>query len=517
MALNREYTVTPFDGANFSVWNRRVKAIFAAKELDNFLEKEADATNDTEVSKSKKAYAILLTLLDDKILSSLQKEDTAFKIWKALISTYEAKGAVNQILTRKRLATIRKSKETSMRQHIDEILKLVSDLRVSGAEVSDIDSIVYILMSLPKEYESVKVALENQPNSDIDDLWHRRCGHSCNQSLKQLGLPSISSFCEVCTRAKQCATPVGKGPRRRETVPMVMIHTDICGPIVPKTFAGEQYFMTLIDDYSRFTEVRLLKRKSDAASELKNFCQLNPSVKKIRCDNGKEYVDGDFLKFANEAGIKIDPSPPYTPCLNGIAERANRSLLEKGRAMIFESNLPKNFWSFAVLTAAYINNRMPNASIDCHTPYYLKYNTHADLKNLRVFGCDAYTLIPNSQRKKLDDKCKKMIFIGYSSMGYRLLDPTTKRIIISKNVKFNEEKKSSNDFNYVSPNIDGSELDAENQSEESETDIFEPSTEQSEDTSEGSVRKSSREKKHPIRFPESKIYQAMLSQEETQI
>ncbi|GBN32084.1 Retrovirus-related Pol polyprotein from transposon TNT 1-94 [Araneus ventricosus] len=158
---------------------------------------------------------------------------------------------------------------------------------------------------------------------------------------------------------------------------------------------------------------------------------------------------------------------------------------------------------------------MPNTSIDGHTPYYLKYNTHADLKNLRVFGCDAYTLIPNSQRKKLDDKCKKMIFIGYSSMGYRLLDPTTKRIIISKNVKFNEEKKSSNDFNYVSPNIDGSELDAENQSEESETDIFAPSTEQSEDTSEGSVRKSSREKKHPIRFPESEIYQAMLSQEET--
>ncbi|GBM95326.1 Copia protein [Araneus ventricosus] len=167
MALNREYTVAPFHGANFSVWNRRLKAIFAAKEPDSLLEKEADATNDTEVSKSKEAHAILLTFLDDNILSSLQKEDTAFKIWKALISTYEATGAVNQILTRKRLATIRKSKETSMRQHIDEILKLVSDLRVSGAEVSDIDSIVYILMSLPKEYESVKVALENQPNVNL--------------------------------------------------------------------------------------------------------------------------------------------------------------------------------------------------------------------------------------------------------------------------------------------------------------------------------------------------------------
>ncbi|GBM09171.1 Copia protein [Araneus ventricosus] len=156
--------------------------------------------------------------------------------------------------------------------------------------------------------------------------------------------------------------------------------------------------MALIDDYSRFTEVRLLKKKGDAASELKNFCQLNPSVKKIICDNGKEYVDGEFLKFANEACIKIDPSPPYSPCLNGVAEHANRSLLKKGREMILESNMPKNFWGFAVLAAAYINNRMPNTSIDGHTPYYLKYNTHADLKNLRVFGCDAYTLIPNSER-----------------------------------------------------------------------------------------------------------------------
>ncbi|GBN68298.1 hypothetical protein AVEN_264272-1 [Araneus ventricosus] len=140
---------------------------------------------------------------------------------------------------------------------------------------------------------------ETALKSIIDDLRHRRCGHSCNQSLKQLGLPTISSFCEVCTRAKQCATPVGKGPRKRETVPMVMIHTDICEPIVPKTFAGEQYFMTLINDYSRFTEVRLLKRKSDAASELKNFCQLNPSVKKIRRDNGKD-IRGIPIEFTSD-------------------------------------------------------------------------------------------------------------------------------------------------------------------------------------------------------------------------
>lgn len=49
-----------------------------------------------------------------------------------------------------------------MRQHILEVLKLITNLRISGAEVSDTDSIVYILMFLPKDYEVVKVTLENQ-------------------------------------------------------------------------------------------------------------------------------------------------------------------------------------------------------------------------------------------------------------------------------------------------------------------------------------------------------------------
>lgn len=69
--------------------------------------------------------------------------------------------------------------------------------------------------------------------------------------------------------------------------------------------------MTLIDDYSCFTEVRLLQRKSDAANEFKTFCELNPSVRKIRCDYAKEYVYGEFLNFANGAAILIDPSLYY--------------------------------------------------------------------------------------------------------------------------------------------------------------------------------------------------------------
>ncbi|GBN72558.1 hypothetical protein AVEN_130814-1 [Araneus ventricosus] len=75
-----------------------------------------------------------------------------------------------------------------------------------------------------------------------------------------------------------------------------------------------------------------LKEKVMQLLNLKTFVSYSslPPTKKIRCDKGKEYVDGEFLKFANEAGIKIDPSPPYTPCLNGYLNGQTEVSWKKG-------------------------------------------------------------------------------------------------------------------------------------------------------------------------------------------
>ncbi|GBL95728.1 Copia protein, partial [Araneus ventricosus] len=135
-------------------------------------------------------------------------------------------------------------------------------------------------------------------------------------------------------------------------------------------------------DYSRFCEVRLIKKKSDIAVEFNKFLKVNDAVKRIRCDNAKEYVSGELQKVARNAGVEIDPCPPYTPQLNGVAERMNRTLFDEARAMLYDSKLPKSCWGYAIQAAAFLHNRIPCTSINDHTSYELKYSTKPDLTKI---------------------------------------------------------------------------------------------------------------------------------------
>ncbi|GBN66969.1 hypothetical protein AVEN_82461-1 [Araneus ventricosus] len=166
MDAELKYYVDQFDGANFAVWVRRIESIFVAKNLDKFLSKEADETKD-EVSASKKAYALMLSFLSEKVLVSLSDENTCASIFQKLKSTFLRDGAVNKILIRKRLAKLKKKKEVSMQEHLNEVNGLVNQLKSCGVKISDMDIIVYILMPLPPEYDSTKSAIENQLSEHV--------------------------------------------------------------------------------------------------------------------------------------------------------------------------------------------------------------------------------------------------------------------------------------------------------------------------------------------------------------
>lgn len=225
---------------------------------------------------------------------------------------------------------------------------------------------------------------------------------------------------------------------------MDLIHTDLCGPMEQATPGGNRYFITLIDDFTRFCAVFLLKTKNEAEQRIREYVRWTENVfgrkpKVVRSDGGGEFVGERLQQFYRDEGIQSQFSTPYSPQQNGVAERRNRSLQEMANCMLLDAGLPKCYWGEAILTANYVQNRMPSRSVD-KTPYELWTGTPPDLADLKVFGCEAYVHVPDAKRKKFDPKAKKLVFVGYSTQhkGYRFLDRATNRVVISRDVKFLE-------------------------------------------------------------------------------
>ncbi|KAL0350166.1 UNVERIFIED_CONTAM: Retrovirus-related Pol polyprotein from transposon RE1 [Sesamum radiatum] len=225
-------------------------------------------------------------------------------------------------------------------------------------------------------------------------LWHRRLGHFNFQGLKILhqkkmmtDLPQIQAIegaCEACLQGKQHKKPFPSGTSWRAKAVLELIHTDVCGPMRTPSHEQNRYFILFIDDYSRMTWVYFMREKSE---------------KKEQNSHG----DG-----------KIDAA---------------------------EKHLPKAFWAEAVYTAVYLLNRCPTKAVQNMTPIEAWSGKKPSAKHLRVFGSICYVHIPTEKRHKLEEKTEKGIFLGYStqSKGYRIYNLKTKKLIISRDVEFDED------------------------------------------------------------------------------
>lgn len=293
---------------------------------------------------------------------------------------------------------------------------------------------------------------------DVEDkasLWHLRFGHLHHGGLKELakknmvhGLPDMDykgKFCEECVLGKHTRTSFQNKAEYQAKQPLELIHTDICGPITPGSFSGKRYFISFIDDFSRKTWVYFLKEKSEAFEAFKKFKvmvekTIGRHIKAVRSDRGGEYTSAAFMKYCEEQGIKRFLTAPYTPQQNGVAERKNRTILDMVRSMLKSKKLPKEFWAEAVQCAIYVQNRCPHTKLDDQTPQEAWSGQKPTVSHFKIFGSVAYAHVPDQQRTKLEDKSKRYIFIGYDekTKGYKLLDPISKKVVVSRDVRVNE-------------------------------------------------------------------------------
>jgi hypothetical protein len=305
-----------------------------------------------------------------------------------------------------------------------------------------------------------KLACLQSKCEDITNLWHCRYGHLNFKSLIHLqqknmvrGLPKLEDskqVCSDCLIGKQHRDSIPKTSNCSSTIRLELVHSDICGPITPASNSNSRYILTFIDDFSRKTWIYFLLNKSSALDQFKNFRSMveketGEVIACLRTYRGGEFTSIDFRNYCEENGIKRQLTAAYTPQQNGIAERKNRTLLDMVRSMISSKNIPKSFWAEAVNWANYVLNRSPAAAINDVTPEEAWSTIKPSVKHFRVFGCIAYAHVPDAQRKKLDNKSVKCIFLGVSeeSKAYRLYNPVTKKKIISRDVVFIENEKWS--------------------------------------------------------------------------
>ena len=207
---------------------------------------------------------------------------------------------------------------------------------------------------------------------------------------------------------------------------------------------GARYALTCLDDATVFAECVPLRAKSDAPAALQRVLtewetQTGERVKVVQSDRGGEYVNGALKAWYASRGIHSQVTTAYTPEQNGKAERLNRVLEERVRAMLCESKLGKEWWAEAWLTATYLRNLSPYSN-RLATPTELFRGVKPDLSMLRVFGSTAYVHVPKQTRSKLDLTAWKGIFLGYfeSSKAYRVYKPQDDRVVESRDVVVDE-------------------------------------------------------------------------------
>ena len=203
----------------------------------------------------------------------------------------------------------------------------------------------------------------------------------------------------------------------------------------------------LIDDCSRYMWTALLKEKSEAFEKFKTFKVLaeqetHTELKNLRTDRGGEFCSREFQAYCERNDIKRHLTGPYSPQQNGVVERHNRTLLEVIRSILKHMNLPNHLWGEAIRHCTYLINRVVTRSLEGTTPYEDLKSRKPNLSHVKVFGCVCYARIERAGRKNLDDRSRTLVHLGIEpgSKAYRLFDPLSKCIVVSRDVVFEEEK-----------------------------------------------------------------------------
>ncbi|OXU21563.1 hypothetical protein TSAR_006928 [Trichomalopsis sarcophagae] len=170
-----------------------------------------------------------------------------------------------------------------------------------------------------------------------------------------------------------------------------------------------------------------------------NKASLVSKSKQVYYNNGTEFTGGKFSEVMEKENIKGEFAPPYTPQHNRTAERFNKTIQWKIRALMIDSGLPKSMWLLALEVVIHIYNRTPHKGINSEisikkmVPEETFTLTKSDVSD--VYHMSKYPM----QKGKFSERAIRTIMVGYSQTVYVLWHPDSQRFVTSKHLRFNEK------------------------------------------------------------------------------
>jgi len=282
------------------------------------------------------------------------------------------------------------------------------------------------------------------------DQWHNRLGHPAFTIVRQVlasnKLPvSTTKATTVCSSCQ-----MGKNHRLHFSSsssvsfrPLQLLFLDVWGPVPMFSINNNRYYLSIVDDFSKYSWVFPLNAKSDVTSAFLRFKNLvenyfSCNITSVQSDNGGEFLP--LQKQLISMGVSYRLSCPHTHHQMGSVERKHRHLVDMGLAMLAHASVPLSIWDEAFQTSCYLINRLPSPVTKNKSPYQTLFGQIPDYSFLKVFGCECYPYLRPYNSNKFSFRSKACVFIGYSKNhhGYKCLNLQSGRIYIARHVVFNE-------------------------------------------------------------------------------
>ena len=309
--------------------------------------------------------------------------------------------------------------------------------------------------------------------SESVDLWHRRAGHPSWQVLMimnnkgRLRLKSEEidkhgkSICDCCVKGKAKRKPVhrtgNKHPLFKPIDVGIVVCIDLFGPStinkkvgkdlrrVPiPSINGDFYGLIMIEVYARRGFGEAIKNKSQATGYIILWLnqierETGRVVQYILTDNAGDLGSKELQDHLNKKGIQLLHPTSYRPEHNSIVERMVGRTRMQIRTLLISADAPLQLWNEAFYWAIHLQNCLPMEVINHETPFERFGNYRFDLDKLKPWGCDAYVVISEPSKTKIQSQVWLGIFVGWSRryQAYRILNQAGK-VLHKIDVTFNE-------------------------------------------------------------------------------